>query len=170
MLSWLRNLHTLKLEKVGLSDVGLSHICCLPSIEVLKLNGNEISGNALHWISNLRNLRALDISANSNIAGECLNVLRSLHKLERLDISHLSLVDSDISHVAELGNLTDLSICGNQLTSASLQHLYKLKNLRHLHLWNNADVDEDAAKTLKDVLPSCTIKFGDLLAKSQVSL
>lgn len=166
MLASLRNLHTLKLEKVGLDDIGLSNISCLSSLEKLDLSSNDISGNALHWLTKLRNLRKLDLSANSNIGGECLNVLRPLHNLKCLDISHLCLSDPDVSHVADLGNLTDLWLCGNQLTPASFEHLYRLNNLRNLHIWNNPDIDFDdqAVQKLKSELPNCTIKHGDLLA------
>lgn len=135
-LAGLTNLRVLILDGcyIGLTDAGLSHLGKLSNLRMLILRstapGHKGSGG-LETLSELSELRVLDISSNSEI-------------------------DAGLEYLSELTNLQELNLSLSNASGFGLQHLYSLKNLRKLNL-TYTEVSENDITEFKKALPKCEI-------------
>jgi len=141
-LSNLTNLIILDLTDNHFTD--LSPLISLTSLETLTLAKNPAIEN-FSVLSNLMNLKGLDISHN-NI--EEINFVAALNNLEKLNASYNNIVD--ISPLSNLINLTLLSLTNNYINDIS--KLNRLSNLHSLYLATNNISDVRVLMELSSVV------------------
>ncbi len=145
----LKNLETLNLASTNIVDISalenlkkLKHLDLrytkvknikplenLKNLSYLDLSHTPISDFSA--LKNLRNLKVLNLS-NARIYNEDLENLQDLTKLERLNLWGTSV--SNLSPLSKIKNLDTLII--SHTNTRSIRSLFKLKNLKHLHLRN----------------------------------
>ncbi|KAH6578869.1 hypothetical protein BASA61_000400 [Batrachochytrium salamandrivorans] len=123
----------------GVSDVGLENISKLAShLQILSLSSTKLTDKAVHWISNLVNLKdlSLDHTAISD-AGCVLNstttVFSRLENLQTLSLSGTHITDITIRKMGVSdysSTLINLNLNRTAITDAALLH--GLSNLQHL--------------------------------------
>lgn len=84
----------------------------------------------ISWLSNLKNLRELDISENL-IPTDDLKVLSNFIKLKKLDLSYLNL--TSVKDIAKIKTLTKLNI-NNNFSIKDLELIENLSNLQNLKM------------------------------------
>lgn len=167
------NVKELDLSKCGVSDITALSACT--ELESINLSGNYISNIAV--LMDMPKLKSVNLSRNSI---SDIRPLMSLTTIEYLDLS-----GNKVSSVAALGELTalaNLNLSGNQIkdfapisklvllsslnlsgcgmTDASLENLYKLKELDKLNIEDN-DISVSAYNKLQSALPKCSISHSE---------
>lgn len=129
----------------GLTDLGLSIVPTLPSLQHLSLAGCEkITSQAIRWISCTPNLRSLDLQ-------RCvaLSELEPLHTLTHLTSLNLGwcikILDSDVSVLPQLHQLKELHLCHTHITGHGVLCLQPLSQLTYLSLGGSVADDRAIA-------------------------
>ena len=102
-------------------------------LEVLRLDGTEISNQGLRHLSGLRNLRVLGL-ARTQVNDTGLMHLQLMKNLEWLTLEGTVVSGEGLAYLSECGKLEDLILDGTEITSQGLAHLSSLRNLRVLAL------------------------------------
>ncbi|WP_324025441.1 T9SS type B sorting domain-containing protein [Maribacter sp. BPC-D8] len=108
----------------------------LLNLEILFLNGNELSGNIPPILGGLSNLTTLWLNAN-NLTGTIPPTLGNLGNLESLLLSGNQLTGTIPTELGNLNNLMSLWLSNNDLIGEIPPELGLLSNLRQLLLNNN---------------------------------
>jgi len=108
----------------------------IESLESLVLNYGEFTDKGLEYLSQLRNLKQLEIYDSLSLSGKRLGSLTRLAKLEVLSLSTRNLSDADIAEVAQIKSLKSLSLFNTteNLTNNSLTSIGQLKGLTRLRI------------------------------------
>ena len=142
-LSWLSNLEALVVTP-GITDRGTPHLSAFPKLEVLFLDGNQITDEGLGPIEALSQLKRLSLKKTPiSVAGICR--LATSPVLQQVSFQHGSysnseLVlypttkDDDLASVAELNRLRKLKLDHTTISDAGLAHLTNMQNLEALVL------------------------------------
>ncbi len=109
-LSECRNFSELRITRSSISDEAFTEIAKLESLEELCLSdGGETIEAGLARLSNLRNLRRLDLS-DVPVSGLIIEGLKQFPALETLEIYNGLVNEVDLSQLAELPRLQSLTI------------------------------------------------------------
>lgn len=132
-----RRLKSLILGENKIGDAGIRVMTdCLPALTKLQLNTNQFTAAALANISNLRELRVLDIR-NNKLGDECLKYLGAVSSLQELSISKNNITDAGIPYLAQLSNIFYLDLTTNQVSDEGAKQLMVLAKLTHFYLMSN---------------------------------
>ncbi len=92
---------------------------------------------ALDQLKQLRALRSLQVSYYSGpLSHSTLEQIAELGSLDELSMQHLRPADADLEPIGRLRRLRVLELDGADLTDAGLVHLYPLKRLQRLYLYD----------------------------------
>jgi hypothetical protein len=91
---------------------------------------------ALAALGELDHLRRLQVNESNVPPGRAVRELSRLTSLRWLSLQHLPVTDYDLAPLGNLHNLEELELDGSRLTDAGLAHLYPLKRLKKLYLYN----------------------------------
>ena len=167
-LSGLENLKTLFLTANDITDIAaigamknmvklslggnpvqdISPIASLTELYYLNLNSMNLKGEDLNYLSNLKNLRMLELNFNEN---------ENLHALCNLQLSGLFLERNQISDISPLTGLKEtllyLNLDTNQI--ADIEPLTEAGSLRYLSLEHNFITDIKALEQLNKLCFLC---------------
>jgi hypothetical protein len=133
LLAALPNIESLQFHDAQVSASALRQLDVLFALEILDLEGSQISGLQLAELPNRAGLRWLNLN-RANVAGGDLAALGSLPRLSLLQLSATKIDDADAAHIAKCAGLTWLDLSGTPVTSAGLQSLAGMKQLEVLNL------------------------------------
>eukprot|EP00759_Apiculatamorpha_spiralis_P017534 PhF_6_TR23743/c0_g1_i2/m.33162/K10280/FBXL14; F-box and leucine-rich repeat protein 14 len=133
-LTSLSNLHMIGC--LGLTDIGLSHIAKMTSLQELHLARNETitCAGVIHVVSMLPALKNLDIS---NCIGVMDDALQHLGKsLTCLNVGWTDITDEGLKHLLSLPSLSSLDVAGCKLISDEgvIQYVANLPSLHTLNI------------------------------------
>lgn len=148
----LKNLKELDLTGDVAIVGGMENIKKLNSLVSLELGGTFINNKQCRYISGLKQLEILGLQSNINITD--FNFLTGLKNLRELDLSATGI--TDIKGIEKLKNLKKLDLSLTFVEDISV--LSKLKNLEGLVLTGNSSINKQA-KVLKKSLPGCEIEI-----------
>jgi len=135
-LSKLTYLQRLDLNETDLEDRHLVYLKEMKDMRNLSLNKTLLKGSGLGNLSAMKELRFLNLSGNNLLPGATKHLIHFEH-INDLSISHALLTDSDLTEIAKIKSLTQLTCSfNNGITSSGVKQLDALPNLTCL------DVDE----------------------------
>jgi serine/threonine protein kinase len=149
------SLETLSLNQTKVTDACLDTIHLgsgLFRLKTLRLAGDNISDLGLSYLKSLPTLEELDIHAcTGSITAKGIESLAECFCLSKLSISE----SSHIKPVSHLNQLREISIYSDTVTDADLRQLKALPYLRMLKVIGRVKIDVPA---LKKALPNCQIQ------------
>jgi internalin A len=181
-----KSLEELTFHRAGVSEKGMHNILAFPNLKRLSLDGrtpvaclDALKGNAriesfglyeydtsldqIAFIKTLQNLRKLSLELTL-VGGGVLD-LHGLPKLEELHLGESLATDAALAGIEEMGNLTNLNLCGERLTDAGLVHLRNNHKLKRLNLMWQPVTDAGLAQlshlTSLEFLGLCKTKITD---------
>ena len=142
----MENLKTLNLDRNVIVD--LAELAQLPNLEILRLQDNCLTGNALVAMDGLESITYLHLDdfwtlgfSNSCEGSEERNRLASLEGIENFsNLYELSAAGNrigDIPSLANLSELTVLNLSSNELDDSDLKDISEAANLSTLNLQDN---------------------------------
>ncbi|CAI5460866.1 unnamed protein product [Closterium sp. Yama58-4] len=134
-VSTMTHLTSIDLEdSSGFSAEGIKHLYRLPRLEMLNLNGTDISDSALEGIGSLTRLKQLYLW-QTNVTNAALLHFTALSSLKELDLSHCNGVSAaGVVHLGRLTRLEKLWLYETAVTDTGLLHLTALSSLKELDL------------------------------------
>ncbi|MBC7852148.1 MAG: hypothetical protein IAF94_01830 [Pirellulaceae bacterium] len=138
-LAHLSKLRLLQLTGTAITSQGMEHLRPLQSLQMLSIDHTNVDDSGLATIAELRGLGFISLS-NTKVRGGGLAALAKLPKLQGLDLSGCSLVDG--SGLAELKQISSLTLFDSRIPPGLLSHLQAMDNLRDVNLHGSA-VDEE---------------------------
>jgi hypothetical protein len=169
-LAGLRRLSGIDVSATAVSGQGFKHLADLPIARVTARR-NSLTKEGLHWLGRMSRLEALHLGG-SNLEGRGLAYLNGFVRLRYLELADTSIdgsslkllsdlpspglsvqldgvpiQDADLSNLALLELVSELSLKRTPLTDAGLEHLRQSKSLRVLWL-PQSNVSEEAARLL----------------------
>jgi hypothetical protein len=135
LISRLRYLQELDLDRCSVTDAGLAELLTLKSLRSLSLDDNqEITGAALGYIGKMSMLQYLRLTEAHQIGDNDLGHLSGLEHLKGLWIDSDQITDAGMVHLSKLVSLESLTFEHTTFTNHALSLLADLKNLEYLHL------------------------------------
>ncbi len=150
-LSYLKHMRSLKKLDLGkidfdhsnppITDAGMAHLKEVKSLEYFSMLNMDLSDKGLAYLAELPNLKHLTIpsshwkeSKGAPYTDKGLKHLARLGSLETLYVCGPAITDEGIEHIARLSNLRDLSLAGESITDEGIARLASLKSLEKLYL------------------------------------
>ena len=183
-LADMTNMVGLDLRSTQVTDQGLQHLHRMTELELLYLSNTQVTAASLQQLRQFPQLRDLAI-AGTQIADDDVRHLQGL-PLKRLNLTHTTITDAAMKHIAAHTELEMLDIRINDLsdealeplshlprlrilrigqnpriTNAALVHLRGLTSLRHLSV-NGTAVTRTGARRLQRHLPDLSVSFFQL--------
>lgn len=117
------------------TNVKLDKISGLHALRWMRLFGCQITDEALQQMTDLPNLKFLDLDHNETTTDASLaHIATSFPAMEYLSLHSTSISDDGIKHLAALKQLQVLSLLGTKISGAGLKHLADHPSLRELFL------------------------------------
>ncbi len=135
-LSGLRDLHTLQLMDHAIGDEGVRLLEPLTNLQILDLEGTDITGAAVESLGCFGLLTQLDL-AGTAIGDDDLESLAGLTALQMLVLDDCPITDAGLSRFADLRTLSELHLTGTDVGNQGLADL-----ARHLPLLVTLDIAE----------------------------
>ena len=180
------NLKRINFHSNGLDDEGLGHVCeKFPNLEFIKLwHSKLITDASAEHLKKLKNLKGIEISCSKATAAlvkhlgalpmeyialeygvnapasDAIETVKSIPTLRRLSLSADKFTDTDLTALAGVTQVRELSLSGLDLPDARLPQLKSFAHLKALTLvrYGKGYPDETQAK-VKALLPKVDVKF-----------
>lgn len=136
----LRDLKGLDISKTHITDKGIAVLKDFPKLELLIMNGIDLSKTDAHSLSKLTALKELDIS-NTGINSKALSNLRALKQLENLRLESSNLSDTVFQSIAKMKQLQQLDLNKTNINDKQIKLLAPLTHLNDLRLQGTAITD-----------------------------
>ena len=114
-------------------EVVLLSLKGLTTLSSLDLRDNDLRGEPLDWLADLKLLSHLNLGA-TGITDSQLNSVQGLNHLSELQIDSTRVTDSGLVCLRGLGRLSVVNLARTEITDAGLRHLSDLRNLWELDL------------------------------------
>ena len=148
-LAGLKNLHTLDLEKSGITDEGLAGIAQIKSLDELDIPGTAVTDAGIAHLAALHGLHHLQIQG-TKVTTAGLAPLSAIHDLEELGFLTSELTDYP-GAVKQIGTtwpkLKALRFVGGEVKAVNIEPLAALHGLKELH-FQNVDLGEAAISAI----------------------
>ncbi|MBN1853490.1 MAG: hypothetical protein JW829_12225 [Pirellulales bacterium] len=125
IIGQLDSLIGLTVTETNVTDEGMKHLTGLGNIINLTLYGTNVGNQGLKEIGKLKSVKILNI-ANTRISGDLSEISGLIH-LEWLVASGLNLSDAAADTLAQLENLSHLTIQGTKISEQAIQAILKKK-------------------------------------------
>jgi serine/threonine protein kinase len=146
------------LKSLYLTDLtlgtGIQNLSTLTHLQVLDLEGTDLTDDGAKWIASLSSLRFLDVG-NTKLSAAGVRTLTSVSSLEALVLNKLRVQDA-IEQISELPNLEILDASNTDLNNQGLERLADHKGLLMLGV-GNTDVTQSAIGRFERQSPSCKV-------------
>ncbi|GEM_PF-2860641 len=141
-LSSLASLRSLSIKSESDSITGLESLSAAPHLYSLSLSGDQIDDQVLLGVSQLKQIRKLELQRPSASSDALRQLITALPSLTRLDVDGAELTSRTWSVVAGMQNLATLSAAGSNVTDQDLVEIRQLTNLTGLLIQNTETSDE----------------------------
>jgi Leucine-rich repeat (LRR) protein len=152
----LSRLKHLNLDKLPVTDEGLSHLESMTNLEQLWLNNTRVTDSGLKHLRGLTQLQWIWMN-NTKVTDAGLAHLKGLKSLTRIWIANTEVTDEGLKNIRELSNLNLLWLANTNVTDSGLVHLGGLEALEELSLEGTKVTDEGVAE-LERRLPRLTVR------------
>jgi len=150
----LEQLQGLDLEScTSITDAGLEHVRRLTRLQVLFLDGTQVTDAGLTYLQDLKQLEELSLGQVSDVG---IVQLKEVRQLRVLHLNGTQISDGGLIPLRDLPNLETLDLGQTRITDAGLEHLRGLTRLKDLWLYG-APVTESGVREVKQALPNLTI-------------
>ena len=153
-LSSCDKLTSLNLSGNAISD--LTPLMDIPGLQYLYLSGNNISD--LRPLMGLSSIKYLDVSGNAISTTVPLGSNTSL-----LELNLANNPISNFSGIAKLKNLNSLNLSATGFSDQNIDVFSFLTKLVTLNVENNYDLTGEGYRSLKNLIPYCSIAHSDLV-------
>jgi Leucine-rich repeat (LRR) protein len=114
------SIRELNLKLASVTDNGIARLAAgLPHLQTLNLEETAVTSSGLHPLSRLKDLRALQLSANL-LDDEAMRVFGQLPKLENVSLYGTQVTDQGFGYLAGCEGLQNLSAHGSGITDAGV--------------------------------------------------
>ncbi|MBZ0189331.1 MAG: protein kinase [Candidatus Obscuribacterales bacterium] len=147
----MKQLEELELSETTITDEGFATISQLPELRILELEFcPNLGDDAIkHIVSICPNLEELDVS-KTRVGKDGLSKLKKLSKLKEVSLKYLNLTDSDVAILASIRGLKSIDLSGNsRLTDACVTRLQRSPTLRRLEVVACENISQDAVENFK---------------------
>lgn len=118
---------------------------------------SEIDDESVAALTNMTQLRKLNLQGNEKLTGECLKTISAnFPELLNLDVGHSGIKGKELVFLTGPRHLRDLDVQELKLRDSDIKPLLKLPSLRAIDLTDNRDLTE---KTL-ELFGQATLKYG----------
>lgn len=138
----------LYLNDLPITNEQFRNVRRFPQVEVLHASNLRISSLAIDSLSEMRNIKFLDLSKNS-LHGNLAAFLRMEH-LESLCLDETDVTDSDLIYLGNMSHLRSLSLNNTRVTDSGMRYLCKLHRLECLSL-SNTHISDDGLEQLQSL-------------------
>lgn len=161
-LETLRYLHTITIgSKNRIGQQGLAHVCRVPSLAILRLGKQNVTGNDLVCLTTSPNITALSIGKDSR-AGLGIYYIAALPKLVSLSFGKNNFRPDELDALPRLlPNLTHLTIGSQSLVSThETEWISRLSNLCWLEIGSYNNIGEKGVNYLSRLPRLVSLKLG----------
>lgn len=151
----LTGLRNVDLYRTPVSDEAIHYLQNLTLIESLDLRKTSIGDEGVRGLESLKGLNVLLLDG-PEITGATLGHLRGA-PLQILDLSDSAITDETLEPVAEFRLLGELYLEGTQISDRTLRRLSRLPKLRQLWL-RRTNVTRQGVEEFRTQLPGCWLK------------
>jgi predicted choloylglycine hydrolase len=144
LLPQLRDLESLSMGNLWLTDADMRTLEGLPKLRSLGVMGAPIGDDALAVLKTLPALRELNI-IGTKVTDAGLAQLEGLTQLEYLGLKDTGVGDAGLAHLKGLTGLNNLNLANTRVSDAGLVHLTGLSKLEGLNLSNDNVTDAGLA-------------------------
>jgi len=143
-------------------DETIAELRRMHSLKALILQGlwqdtDYMTDVSLSHIGEMRSLESLDLYTG-RFTEKGIRSLAQLPDLKLLSLANTRLTDAGLRNIARIHTLEDLSIRAEGLTDEDIACLEKLKELKRLCLFYNRSITEKAIARLKEKLPGLEVE------------
>lgn len=144
-------LENLSLADAGVTDEALRQVGEFKSLKELWMQGCPVTDQGVVFLGQLQNLEYLLLGDTANVTSEGLRPLTQLPRFKRLAVQLRDHEGMTLQHIAEMRNLTWLSLRTGKVPDGELSRLGRL-SLTNLELdVDEAAVNDEFAKVLGDM-------------------
>lgn len=138
-----RNLNLENLEDLTDKQL-LSLVQACPHLQTLNVSGTKISEKGLKFLTELRELKNLNLSECGHIRDEGIQLISQMNTLETLDLSSCpNITDKSLELIGEMKSLKSFNIKHNQrFTEEGFKSIAHLSNLKFLNLSDTQITDK----------------------------
>lgn len=141
--------HIVIYKEANWKDEDFKEFNKISKLTILVIEGDNITDSVIEYISNNKNIEALDITSK-NITGMGFKNIGRDSKIDKLSLNNTSVSDEGLKYISELKNLEDLEINNTKITDEGLKYLKKLPNLKNLYL-SGTQITDKGIRYLSDV-------------------
>jgi hypothetical protein len=143
------NLHTLNLERCGVTEAGLPALKPLRRTLVsLRLAGLDLSAVGVAHLAPLRQLTGLNLE-HTPLTDAGLAVISGLTKLEHLVLDSTRVTDEGVGLLSKLTRLNNLDLSGTAVTDRGVEYVAGLRKLEWLWLGGCKGVTDRGVAALR---------------------
>lgn len=141
LLGELDQLSRLRLDYTWISDLGMKHLTLLPKVRELSLSYCDyLTDGAVAAIKDWKELEVLDLEG-TDVTSRSFEHIAGMTRLRVLRVGHSRVEDEGFENLAPLERLEELSIGGNKMSGRALPLLKLLPALRRLDLGGRQRTD-----------------------------
>jgi serine/threonine protein kinase len=179
IISRLRELEGLQLQRVPITDRGMPYVARISSLRWVSLSDTKLTPRGLVHLRGLANLENLGLGGLP-VSDTVLRELKHFKRLKRLGLGRTDVTDAGLAHLAEIASLrclelhftavTDqgltllqhlphlevLDLEGTRVSDEGLDALEEIPTLRELNL-SGTNASAEGVASLRQALPACKI-------------
>lgn len=149
-LKKLSHLKELSLERISMSDMGLTYLADLTQLEELELRYcQKITDLGLYSLKKMTSMRILDLGGN-RIFGEGLKHLREMENLEELNLRQNPLESRYLHFLAPFSRMKSLTLEMETMCGQDCQFLERMPFLEFLEMNVRSGISDDVMLLLGD--------------------
>jgi hypothetical protein len=109
-----------------LTDAGLASIADIKTLESLSLNGYPITSRGLEYLSNLPDLRSLELDL-AGLSDDDLAPMEKFRRLERLSLTHTTVADAGLRRLAAVKSLKTVSFSTRKVSWEAVEEMQRIR-------------------------------------------
>ena len=133
----------------NVNDQLIKRIGVFKDLEILEIDGAQLSSSSIRAIAKHRMLRDLDLS-NTSVDDDDLAVLCQLPNLNKLALNNTGIGDEGLAHISKLTLLSELHLSSTKISDEGLSNLSGLTNLIMLTL-NDTLLSDEGMRSLSQI-------------------
>jgi len=142
-LDFFRQVESLHIDRLPLAVGRIRSLPEMSELRILSLNV-AVDDDGAELLGRIGPLQHLSLSGRQDMSLTGYRHLARLKELESLELGGCGLSDEQLAFVADLTGLQSLRIPGNSITSAGIDHLLNLSDLRWLNVSFCPHIDDEA--------------------------
>jgi Leucine-rich repeat (LRR) protein len=130
--------------KPGVSDSAVAELRALKELQVLRLNGQQVTAEGLAALTGLEKLHFLELN-DTPVDDRALTEIAKLQGIKTLNLARTQITDKGIAELGKLPHLEMLTLDETKITDkglANIDEFPKLRSVRFLYLENTRITNE----------------------------